>query len=193
MDTPYLAPIEQPHSLVMKAVYYAADKWMGTVPTPIKVYGPRLPAAFGRFAGMISRLDRKLVLPKETVALIREQVSRLNECTFCQDIGRWFAMKDSMDLAKFDALGEYETSPLFTAAEQAALAYATELTTTHRVKPETFNWLHRHYGEREICEIAFVVATEHVYNLTNIGLNIHSDKLCDLRRRRAAGATVGSA
>jgi hypothetical protein len=26
-------------------------------------------------------------------------------------------------------------------------------------------------------------ATEHVYNLTNIGLNIHSDMLCDISRK----------
>jgi len=29
------------------------------------------------------------------------------------------------------------------------------------------------------------VATEHVYNMTNIGLNIHSDMLCDLAKKNA--------
>jgi hypothetical protein len=28
------------------------------------------------------------------------------------------------------------------------------------------------------------VASEHVYNMTNIGLNIHSDMLCDISRQR---------
>jgi hypothetical protein len=28
------------------------------------------------------------------------------------------------------------------------------------------------------------VATEHVYNMTNIGLNIHSDMLCDISRHK---------
>jgi len=28
-----------------------------------------------------------------------------------------------------------------------------------------------------------LVATEHVYNMTNIGLNIHSDLLCDLAKK----------
>ena len=27
------------------------------------------------------------------------------------------------------------------------------------------------------------VASEHLYNLTNIGLNIHSDMLCDITRK----------
>lgn len=40
-----------------------------------------------------------------------------------------------------------------------------------------------HYSEREICEIVYVVATEHVYNVTNIGQNIHADMLCEMRRK----------
>ena len=64
-------------------------------------------------------------------------------------------------------------------AEHAALDYATELTKNKTVDPDTFGALARHYSEREICEIVWLVASEHLYNLTNIGLNIHSDMLCD--------------
>ena len=38
------------------------------------------------------------------------------------DIGRSFAIKATMNEAKFDALEQYLTSPLFTDAERAALA-----------------------------------------------------------------------
>jgi hypothetical protein len=31
------------------------------------------------------------------------------------------------------------------------------------------------------------VASEHLYNITNIGLNIHSDMLCDISRKRNRG------
>jgi hypothetical protein len=44
----------------------------------------------------------------------------------------------------------------------------------------------RYYSEREICEIVWLVASEHLYNMTNIGLNIHSDMLCDISRRKKA-------
>jgi len=30
-----------------------------------------------------------------------------------------------------------------------------------------------------------VVASEHVYNITNIGLNIHSEMLCDISKKKA--------
>jgi alkylhydroperoxidase family enzyme len=132
------------------------------------------------FYGKISALDKKLKLPRQTVFLIREQVARINVCLFCTDIGRFFAMKEAMDEAKFEALAEYPTSPVFTDAERAALDYTTELTRNKKVSPNTFNRLHNYYSEREICEIVWLVATEHVYNLTNLGLNIHSDMLCDI-------------
>jgi hypothetical protein len=41
-----------------------------------------------------------------------------------------------------------------------------------------------HYSERAICEIVWLVASEHCYNMTNIGLNIHSDMLCDISRKK---------
>jgi alkylhydroperoxidase family enzyme len=57
-----------------------------------------------------------------------EQMACHNICFFCMDIGRSFTIKASMNRAKFDALGHYQTSPLFTEAERAALDYVTELT-----------------------------------------------------------------
>jgi len=89
-----------------------------------------------------------------------------------------------MNQAKFDALEQYRTSSLFTDAERAALDYLTELTKGKKVDPDTFARLFRHYSEREICEIVWLVASEHLYNMTNIGLNIHSDMLCDISRKR---------
>ena len=100
-------------------------------------------------------------------------------------------MKESTDnLARFDALPEYRTSPLFTEAERAALDYATELTQDKEVDPGTFARLTRSYSEREICDIVWLVASEHLYNMTNIGLNIGSDGLCELRPQRATQAST---
>jgi hypothetical protein len=47
------------------------------------------------------------------------------------------------------------------------------------------------YSEREICEIVWLVASEHFYNITNIGLNIHSGMLCDISRKKNEGSQFG--
>ncbi|MBZ5612403.1 MAG: carboxymuconolactone decarboxylase family protein [Acidobacteriia bacterium] len=183
MET-FLPPIEKPKGLMMKLAYYFTRRQFGKVLTPLKVHSARLPPAFGLFYGKIGTLDKKLVLPPETALLIREQVARINVCLFCMDIGRSFTIKASMNEAKFDALEQYRTSYLFTDAERAALDYVTALTKDKRVDPDTFARLSRCYSEREICEIVWLVASEHLYNMTNIGLNIHSDMLCDISRKK---------
>jgi len=183
MDT-FLPPIEKPKGLMMKLAYYFTRRQFGRVLTPLKVHTARLPLAFGLFYTKIGKLDKKLLLPPETIMLIREQVARTNICLFCMDIGRAFAIKASMNEAKFDALEQYSTSPLFSDAERAALDYVTKLTKEKKVDPDTFGRMSRYYSEREICEIVWLVASEHLYNMTNIGLNIHSDMICDISRKK---------
>ena len=187
MDT-FLPPIENPKGLPMKLAYYFTRRQFGKVLTPLKVHSARLPAAFGLFYGKIGKLDKKLRLPPETVMLIREQVARINICLFCMDIGRSFTIQASMNQAKFDALEQYGTSPLFTDGERADLDYVTELTRDKKVNAETFARMSRYYSEREICEIVWLVASEHLYNITNIGLNIHSDMLCDISSMKRSAA-----
>lgn len=168
----------------MKLAYYFSRREFGKVLTPFKVLGARMPAAFGMFYGKIGKLDKKLTLSPEMAMLVREQVARINVCEFCIDIGRAFTIKASMNQSKFNALADYRTSDLFTEAERDALDYVTELTKTKKVNPETFARMKRHYSERQICEIVWLIASEHIYNITNIGLNIHSDMLCDIRLRK---------
>lgn len=180
----FLIPIERPKGLMMRLAYFFTRRQFGKVLAPLKVHSARLPVAFGLFYSKISKLDKKLLLPAETVMLIRELVAHINVCLFCVDIGRWATIQASMNQAKFDALDEYSTNPLFTEAERAMLDYVTELTKEKRVNPETFARMSRHFSERAICDIVWVVASEHLYNMTNIGLNIHSDMLCDLARKK---------
>jgi alkylhydroperoxidase family enzyme len=179
---PYLSPIEQPDNPVMKLLYRAARRQFGKVPTPFMVFSPRMPLAFGTFYGKVSKLDKKLVVSHRLASLVRAQVANTTGCAFCQDAARWFATANTPELeARFDALWDYSNSPLFTDVERAALDYATELARDHDVRPETFERLTRYYSEREICDLVWLVASEHLYNISNIGLGIGSDGLCQLR------------
>src|SRR3974377_1895385 len=162
METPksdtFLPPIEKPRGLMLKLAYFFTRKQFGKVLTPLKVHSARLPIGFGQFYAKIGQLDKKLQVPPETIMLIREQVARLNVCSFCIDIGRSFTIKASMNQAKFDALEEYRPNRLFTAVERDVLNYVTELKTHKKVQPETFARLAGHYSEKQTCEIVWLVA-----------------------------------
>ena len=119
------------------------------------------------------------MLDKETVMLVRELVAHINVCRFCIDSNRAFVISQSMNQQKFIMLEQYKTSSLFTEKDRTVLNYAFELTKTKKVSGETFNKLFDYFNEREICEIVYIIASEHLYNITNIGLNINSDMLCN--------------
>jgi alkylhydroperoxidase family enzyme len=190
--TSYLPPIEKPRGLRLKLIYFFSRRQAGKVITPISTFAARMPFPFMSFYGKLNRLDKKLQLPQPTAVLLREQVASLNTCLFCMDAARWYATRDSAaSQARFDALPEYRTSPLFTEAERAALDYATELTAAKKVEPATFARLAQHYPEREICDIVWLVASEHLNNMTNIGLNIGSDGLCAVPAAHRSGTTTG--
>ncbi len=180
----FLPPVEKPKSLLMKLAFFFMKKQFGKVMTPMAVHSARLPNAFGLFYTKVGRLDKKLKLPEETALLVREQVARINICLFCMDATRFAVIHKSMNLAKFDALTDYRTSPLFSDAERAALDYATELTKNKKGHPDLFAIMKKYYSERELCEIVWLVASEHLYNMTNVGLNIHSDMLCDISKKK---------
>lgn len=177
----FLAPVEKPRGLLLRVMYWYSRRRWGKVPRPFSVFVARMPIAFGNFFGKVSKLDKKLDLPADTAMLIRARVAGLNMCMWCVDGQRWFVSNETPEeLPKLDAVGEYRTSPLFDDKQRAALDYATELTEHKWVTPATFARLAAGYSEREICEIAWLVSSEHLYNLNNLGLGIGSDGLCEV-------------
>lgn len=183
-DGPFLPPIEEPQDPVMRQMYAAQIASMGRVISPVKVHSARLPTSFLQFYGKVGELDGQLTVPRELALLVRQRVASINVCLFCMDSNRAYTIMNSLSQAKFDALNDYQTSPLFSEAERAALDYVTKLTREKRMDPATFDRLAEHYSEREICEIVYLASSEHIFNMTNIGLNIHSDMLCDVVKKR---------
>ncbi len=71
------------------------------------------------------------------------------------------------------------TAALFSPAEQAALAYATDVTAVGaRVADATFASLRRHFSEREILELTVAIAAENMFNRLNAPLEIESQGFC---------------
>jgi hypothetical protein len=87
----------------------------------------------------VSQLDKKLTLPPELVMLIRHQVHASTSAFSASISPDQSRSRASMNQAKFDALDEYGTSPVFNDAERAALDYVTELTKGQEGQPGDFH------------------------------------------------------
>jgi alkylhydroperoxidase family enzyme len=189
---PYLDPVERPKGLMMKLLYFFLRRQFGKAPAWLTVFSARMPLAYTTWLGKVNSLNKKLTISQDTMTLIRARVDGMNMCTWCMDAGRWSAMKNAPHtLPKLDVITEYRTSPLFSEAERAALDFATELTEDKHVSQGTFDTLKRYYSEREICEIDWIVATNHLFNISNHGLNIGSDGLCEIRRAPQNASSAG--
>ena len=148
-----------------------------------------MPTAFTSFYGKVGKLDGKLTLPTELVMLVREQVARTNGCEFCIDSNRWAALnKGGISAEKLDALGEFATSTQFSSAERTALSFVTEVAAGKHSSAEMIQELTQHFSERQICELVWLVASEHLYNVNNIALNIGAAGMCATAPTRVPAA-----
>jgi alkylhydroperoxidase family enzyme len=189
--TPYLHPIVKPRSLRLRVLSAVLKRVFGKAPSWLNVWSTRMPFAFTAWVGKVNSLNKKLTVDQDTVVLIRARVDDVNTCLQCQDSGRWYVHKKRPHLVpKLDALFDYRRNRLFSAKERAALDFATELAEHRSVSPDTFRELRAHYSEREICEIVWVVSTNFLLNINNLGMGIGSDGLCELAGMPAAAPTV---
>ena len=172
-----LTPIEKPPSLLGKLLNLAIRRTLGRPITPSQVIYNRVPAAwrislaFQLFERYGSKLSEELRL------LLTTRVAMLNGCAFCQDIKRAIAIRSKLGTARFDALADWRSSPLFDERERAALAYVEEATRTKLVSDATFAALAKHFDEREIAELTLLNAIENFYNLLNLPLEVEADGL----------------
>ena len=175
-----LTPIEKPRNPLMKLAYWVTRRRVGTVITPLKTIYARLPFAFAHWMGRMQSLEKKLPVSEELRLLSRIYVAQLNTCSFCIDIGQAQAIHQYKKPEKFFQVQHFEDSPLFAEPEKAALRLARELTIDKKISDSTFQSAQRYFSEQEIIGIAWMVTSEHVYNLMNGAFEIPSDGLCSL-------------
>jgi alkylhydroperoxidase family enzyme len=171
-----LSPIDEPTSLMMRAMYGYSQRTFGKVLMPMKVIYARVPA-LAALAQKIIKTHEKLSIEPELRFLVKVKVSQLNGCPFCEDISLAGAVQKNIGVERFRHLDEYSTSNVFTPREKAALAFATEATLHRNVSEETWQGVREQFSETEIVELTWLNAAENYFNLQAGILGIGSDNL----------------
>jgi alkylhydroperoxidase family enzyme len=122
---------------------------------------------------------------------VRVQASRLNGCTFCQDLALARAVRERVGAERFAALEEFRTSDRFTERERTALAVVEEATLHRRLSEGTAARLREHFTETEIVELVWANAAENYFNLQAAVLGIESDGLAALATAGDRGQGTG--
>lgn len=93
-------------------------------------------------------------------------------------------MKEGIAMEKFEALADYETSPLFDEKERAALAFADRMTRTDAdLDDATFARAAKHFSHEELVELAGVVALENFRSKFNNAFRVESQGFCVMREK----------
>lgn len=143
----------------LEDVFARAEKALGFVPNSFFVMA-RAPEILRAF----SRLSREVIgvpgeVPLALKRLVAYMASRTVGCQYCSaHTAESAAEVDGVDPAKIAAIFEYETNPLFTEAERAALRMAQAAATVpNAVTDEDMQALKRFFTEDQIVELVAAV------------------------------------
>jgi AhpD family alkylhydroperoxidase len=183
-------PIERPPGLLLRFAYWLSKRRLGRVMSSLSVLYPRAPALALPTSIIAWTMEKRLSLDPETILLVTTQSSMINGCTFCADLHMAQAVQARLGLAKFKALPEFATSPVFSERERAVLAYTEEITRTRNVSDATFESLRKHVNEQQVIEITWLNAIGNFFNLMGVPLGLESDGLTEIALRRVQGGSA---
>ncbi len=156
---PRLTPLAEDHSPEMQQLLEGSRKRMGFVPNSQRIMQrkPKLLNAYSQLTAAIwdpeGKVDAKLK------RLIAHVASRAAGCQYCVAHTADGAARLGVDQQKLDAVWDYQTSPLFSAAERAALDVAVAAgCVPNAVTDEMFMELRKHWSDEQIVEIVAVIA-----------------------------------
>lgn len=153
-----IQPVPREALAEFEPLFGLVEQGMGFVPNSMLTMArrPELLRAFAALAGVVLQGG---ALPAPTRQLVAFVASRAAGCRYCQAHTSHSAERAGVAAEKVEAAFEFETSPLFSEAERAALRLARDASLApSAVEDAHFEALRAHYGEAEILEIVAVVA-----------------------------------
>jgi uncharacterized peroxidase-related enzyme len=156
---PRLTPLAPEHSPELKEHFEAARKRLGFIPNSVLIMqrNPKMVLGFTQMSAAIWDPAGKVDI--KVKRLISHVTSRSAGCQYCTAHTAEGAVKVGVDQQKLDAVWSYQTSPLFNAAERAALDVAVAAgTVPNAVTDDMFIELRKHWSDDQVVEIIGVIA-----------------------------------
>ena len=165
----------------LRPFFWSQKRRYGEVLLPGLLWG-RVPRLFMTVAMLYGALDaRRSLLDPVLRSLLTVRVSQLNWCSFCVDINSATLARRAGSMAKVEALAEWHTSSLYSAAERAALAYTEAMTITGQgVSDALMTELRQHYSDDAVIELTALIAFQNLSSKFNSALDVPPQGFCQL-------------
>src|SRR5262245_29536602 len=156
---PRLAPLPAEHSPELKEQFETMRRNLGFVPNSILIMQrqPRMAKAFAQMTASV--WDPESTVDRGFKRLIAHVSSRAAGCQYCMAHTAGGALHFGVGDEKLAAVWDYQTSPLYSAAERASLDLAVAAgSMPNAATDEMFLELRKHWTEEQIVEIVAVIA-----------------------------------
>ncbi len=154
-------------------MYRVTKRRYGQVPEPFTViaHHRKLMVAAAVHEQMLSSASQ--ILPASVRELAVFWTARTVGCSWCVDFGSMLQRLDGLNVERLNAVEGYATSPLFTADERAAIAYADAMTgNPHDITDEQVQDLRRRFGDAGVIELTYQIGVENMRARTYAALGI---------------------
>src|SRR5438034_9104874 len=155
-----IKPLPADHSPELKEQFEAMRKNLGFIPNSILIMQrkPKLAKALAQMTAAV--WDPEGEVDRGFKRIIAHVARRAAGCQYCMAHTAGGALHFGVEDKKLAAVWEYQTSPLFSAAERATLDFAIAAASVpNGVTDDMFAELRKHWSESQIVEIVGVIAT----------------------------------
>lgn len=155
---PRLRPLRREDLPEHEPTFAAVEKALGVLPNSTLTMArcPELMEAFAQLNAVVMAEGAVDGVLKQMVAAVTSSAAG---CSYCQAHTSHVAEQRGAEAEKLAALWEFETSPLFSPAERAALRVAQGAgVSPNAVTDEDMTELRRHFDDRQVVELVAVMA-----------------------------------
>ncbi|MFQ6396818.1 carboxymuconolactone decarboxylase family protein [Nocardia sp. KC 131] len=156
-----------------KLLYRIAKRRLGEVPEPFAVTANhgKLLAASAIHEVLVERASAQLPANIREIAVYR--AAWVVGCSWCVDFGAMLMKHGDLDIARLEHIADYETSPLYSADERAAIAYTDAMTETPTtVTDDQVADLEKRFGRAGVIELTYQISLENSRSRFNSALGI---------------------
>ncbi len=185
-----LTPLPREAAKEFEEAFRTTEQILGFVPNSMLIMArkPDMLAAVAALAGTI--MNAPGTVSGGLKALVGHIASRSAGCQYCVAHTGHIATLRDVPAEKIEAIWDYESSPLFTEDERAALSFAQAAAAVpNLVNDDDFVEMRRYFTEEQIVEILGVVALYGFFNRWNDSLATELEgKPTDFGRKHLAAS-----
>lgn len=134
-------------------------------------YAATAPDAIRTLNQMQAYVSNHTDLAHGLLELIKLRCSQINGCAYCVDLHTRDAREHGESERRLHAVAVWRESPLFTAEERAALAWAEAVTlvSVDHVPDDVFTWVGKYFSGKKLVDLTFAVLAINCWNRLAVG------------------------